>query len=406
MIVDGDAHIVEPTTLWRDFVPSAWHDRIQVQRSPDGHMQGLLFDNEAVFLASNEGNGLEAGFSYGDGMNPGGFRTWPPRNRQFEEADPGGWDPQRRLRLHDQEGIDAAVLFPSIALAFGHLPCDTNVLAVACEAVNRWISAFCSVAPDEFHPVAILPAGDPSLAVKELRRAVKDGHVAGLIRPNPHPNGRMIDDPAYDILWSAAEELDVPMCIHNLADGTGLSNAGVDRSSKFFLRHAAAHPFEAMLAFGAMFKARVFERHPRLRAGYMEAACGWLPFWLERLDEHTEVVAGQFDPPLERLPSEVFREQCVVGCEGDEKMVPYVQEQHGLRSVVWASDFPHFDSEFPLAERILERKDLNEQQRNAVLCDAALHFYKLDQDAIARSNARRRTARPSPTLAGERPAPQ
>src|SRR5262249_38850488 len=151
---------------------------------------------------------------------------------------------------------------------------------------------------------------------------------------------------------SAAEDLDVAMCVHNVADGsTARDNTGVDRSSGFFLRHAAAHPFEAMLAYGALFKSRLFDRHPRLRVGFMEAACGWAPFWLERLDEHTEVVAGQFDPALHRLPSEVFRDQCFVGCEGDERMVPYVQEAIGAESVVWASDFPHFDSEFPLTKR-------------------------------------------------------
>jgi predicted TIM-barrel fold metal-dependent hydrolase len=145
-----------------------------------------------------------------------------------------------------------------------------------------------------------------------------------------------------------------------------------------------------MLAFGALFKARMFDRHPTLRVGFMEAACGWAPFWLERLDEHTEVVAGQFDPPLERLPSEVFKAQCVVGCEGDEKMVPYVQEEHGLNSVVWASDFPHFDAQLPLVQRIVERRDLSDEQRDAVLCGAAVNFYKLDKSAIERSNAARR----------------
>jgi predicted TIM-barrel fold metal-dependent hydrolase len=295
------------------------------------------------------------------------------------------------LEVHDREGIDAAVLFPTVALVLGHLK-DPELSAVACEAVNRWASEFCSAAPDEFFPVAILPAGDPELAAKELRRAVTEGrHVAGLIRPTRHPNGRLIDDPAYDVLWSTAEDLDVAMCIHNVGDGKAGENAGVDRQPGFFLRHAAAHPFEAMLAFASMFKANVFERHPRLRAGYMEAACGWLPFWLERLDEHTEVVAGQFDPPLSRLPSEVFAEQCVVGCEGDEKMVPYVQTEIGLDKVLWASDFPHFDSELPLIKRIMERQDLTDTQRDAVMRQAAAKFYKLDEAAIARSNARRRS---------------
>jgi predicted TIM-barrel fold metal-dependent hydrolase len=393
MIIDADAHLVEPVNLWTEFVPKKWQDKIFLQYHPNGHTRCLVIDDKVVWQAGNEGLGFKKGFSYGDGMNPGGMREWPPHDRFFEESHPGGWDAQVRLELHDREGIDAAVLFPSISLVFGHLGCSPEITAVACEAVNRWSSSFCNAARAEFYPVAVLPVGDPQLAVKELRRAVNDGHVAGLIRPNPHPNGRTIDDPAYDILWAAAEELNVAMCVHNVADGdSSLQNVGVDRSPGFFVRHAAAHPFEAMLALAALFKVRMFDRFPKLRVGFMEAACGWAPFWLERLDEHTEVVAGQFDPPLTRLPSDVFREQCVVGCEGDEKPVPYVQQELGLHSVLWASDFPHFDSEFPLTKRIVERPDLTPAQRDAVLSRTPLWFYNLDEREIERSTAARRSA--------------
>ena len=393
MIIDADGHTVEPVSLWREYVPKKWQDRIFLEFHPNGQARSLLVDGKVAWRAGNEGLGFKKGFSYGDGMNPGGMREWPPHDRPFEESNPGGWDPQIRLQVHDREGIDAAVLFPSISLVFGHLDASPEVVAAACEAVNRWSSEYCKAAPDELYPVAVLPVGDPLLAVNELRRAVKDGHVAGLIRPNPHPNGRTIDDPAYDVLWAAAEELNVAMCVHNVADGdTSTQNTGVDRSPGFFVRHAAAHPFEAMLALGALFKVRMFDRFPKLRVGFMEAACGWAPFWLERLDEHTEVVAGQFDPPLTRLPSEVFREQCIVGCEGDEKLVPYLQDQLGLNSVVWASDFPHFDAEFPLAKRIVERPDLTPEQRDAVLSTTAQWFYNIDGQAIERSIAARRTA--------------
>jgi predicted TIM-barrel fold metal-dependent hydrolase len=401
MIIDADGHLVEALSLWKDFVPEKYRDRIYVEYRPDGLMGRIVIGDWAyhgVDDTDNAKTGLP-GFTHGDGQHPGGFREWPPQGRPFEGAEPGGWNPKIRLEVHDREGIDAAVLFPTVALVLGHLR-DVELSAVACEAVNRWASSFCSAAPDEFFPVAILPAGDPELAAKELRRAVNDGHVAGLIRPNPHPNGRLIDDPAYEVLWSTAEDLDVAMCVHNVGDGKAGENAGVERQPGFFLRHAAAHPFEAMLAYGAMFKARVFDRHPNLRVGYMEAACGWLPFWLERLDEHTEVVAGQFDPPLQRLPSEVFREQCVVGCEGDEKMVPYVQREVGLDKVLWASDFPHFDSELPLIKRIMERRDLSNEQRDAVMRGAAVRFYRLDEEAIERSNARRRSQQPLAGLKG------
>jgi predicted TIM-barrel fold metal-dependent hydrolase len=327
VIVDGDGHFVEPPDLWRQYVPKRWQDRVYIQYATNGQTERLIIGDFVLDSATGEG------FSQADSMNPGGLRHGQPRGRPFEEAAAGGLDPRDRLKVHDTEGIDAAVLFPSIGLLLSHLP-DPDIAVVACEAVNRWSSAYCSVAPAELYAVALLPMTDPELAAKELRRAVKDGHVAGFLRPNPTPTGRLIDDPVYETLWSTAVELGVPLCFHNAADQLSTTNAGANRAKSFFLRHAAGHSMEAMLAFGSLFQSRVFDRYRELRIGFMEAGCGWAPFWLERLDEHTDVIAGLFDPPLTRLPSEVFREQCIVGCEGDERMVPYVQAEFGLDAVI------------------------------------------------------------------------
>jgi len=32
----------------------------------------------------------------------------------------------------------------------------------------------------------------------------------------------------------------------------------------------------------------VLEKFPKLKVAYLESGCGWLPFWLERMDEHWE----------------------------------------------------------------------------------------------------------------------
>ena len=32
----------------------------------------------------------------------------------------------------------------------------------------------------------------------------------------------------------------------------------------------------------------VLDRHPNLRVVIVEAACGWAPYWIERMDHHME----------------------------------------------------------------------------------------------------------------------
>jgi uncharacterized protein len=91
-----------------------------------------------------------------------------------------------------------------------------------------------------------------------------------------------------------------------------------------------------------------------------------------------------------RAPSEIFREQCVIGCENDEPMLPYVQQRFGDDRVLWASDFPHFDAEVPGLVSLRKRTDLTAGEREGVLWRAACRFYKLDHQAIARSVASRR----------------
>ena len=156
----------------------------------------------------------------------------------------------------------------------------------------------------------------------------------------------------------------------------------------FVTEHAMVHPFEMMAAFASLYQGGVFDGHPRLRVGFMEAACGWVPFWLERLHEHWEKF-GWLNG-LKSDPQAIFRERCIVGCEGDESMVPYVQDRFGLQSVIWASDFPHHDSEPPFAAPMLSRTDLSEEQLAGVMRDAAISFYHLDLSRIRTANARRR----------------
>ena len=409
MIIDGDGHFVEPPDIWATHVDPQFRDRIYFQtdagdasqtarswslgrdrgHTPSG--SGRLVERFVVDDVVTTVTSPEMPFTVADTMNPHGILPGRSTHASYEQCHPGGFDPEARLAVHDAEGIDAAVLFPTMGLFVGSIR-GADVAAAFARAVNRFAADYCSAAPDELYAVATLPSQDPDLAAAELRRAVEDdGFVAGWIRPNPTREGnRTLDHPSLEVLWSTAEDLGVPLCTHS--GTTALEpTAGIDRASTFLLAHALAHPFEAMLAFGSLFQGRVFERHPRLRFGFMEANAGWAPFWIDRLDEHYEIMGWMFDPPLDRRPSEIFREQCYVGCESEEPMVPYVQVRFGDRKVLWASDFPHFDCEMPgLVTPMLERDDLTPNGRAGALETGALEFYGLDRTRIQDAAGRRR----------------
>ena len=66
------------------------------------------------------------------------------------------------------------------------------------------------------------------------------------------------------------------------------------------------NPIELMMAFGSMAAGGVLERHPRLRCAFLEGTCGWLPWYLWRLDEAWEKFGPGSEVQISKLPSEYF----------------------------------------------------------------------------------------------------
>ena len=59
-------------------------------------------------------------FGSGDAVTPQGLRQ--PAGKQWDQAQPGGFDPHARIRDMDTDGVDAAVLFPTLGLFNSLIP--------------------------------------------------------------------------------------------------------------------------------------------------------------------------------------------------------------------------------------------------------------------------------------------
>ena len=62
----------------------------------------------------------------------------------------------------------------------------------------------------------------------------------------------------------------------------------------------------------------MLERHPNLRVLFLEAGCGWVPYWLERIEHHLVGPDAYVDVPLPLRADEYFRRQCYVAADSDE----------------------------------------------------------------------------------------
>jgi predicted TIM-barrel fold metal-dependent hydrolase len=212
------------------------------------------------------------------------------RSARWRRPGPGGSDPVARLADMDTEGIDQAVLYPSIGLYFwaldrprgrrGHRP-----------GLQRLAGLVLRRGPGRLFGAAMLPVQDPAAAAAELRRAARRARLpAAFVRPNPCL-GRSLSDRAYEPMWDAAEEVGMPIGIHE-GSSVIVPTLGSDRPFNPLVLHAVSHSFEEMLACAQLIAFGVLERHPDLRVVFLESSGGWVPFWLERLDEQAESFGG------------------------------------------------------------------------------------------------------------------
>jgi predicted TIM-barrel fold metal-dependent hydrolase len=329
--IDADGHVLEPRVAWRD-VPDAFRPRMETDERGLDH---VIVGDDDVFVAKLGQMG-----SPGTDVSTGSRDPVP-----LESARPGAFDAAARLSDMDAEGIDAAVLYPTIGLGFWGIRDAAAATAVA-RAYNDWLAPYCAAAPTRLFGAAMVPFQDPAAATRELRRAAQELRFpAVFVRPNPC-RGRSIVDPVYEPFWSAAEELGVAVGIHE-GFQPAVPPLGNERQPRNILvLHAVAHTFEQMFAFAQLAANGVFERHPGLRVVFLEAGGGWVPYWLERLD-HQVGSYGGYAPEMKHRPSEYFARQCWVSFELDEPTLPLLAPLVGVDRIVWGSDYPHADSTFP-----------------------------------------------------------
>jgi len=286
------------------------------------------------------------------------------------------YTPEEHLRDMAIEGIGIQVLFPTQGLDLMRIR-ETELAVALCRAYNDFVAEFCSRAPDRLAAVAMMPMQDAAAATRELHRAVAERGLVGAMVPAflPHHN---LADRSYDDFYAEAQRLDVPVLVHALGDETE-----IQRFDNFLSVHTVGHPVDIMCAVVTYFVAGVPERFPELRLGFLEAGVGWVPWWLDRLDEEYEFRAHEA-PLLKAKPSEYLKTgRYFFSCEPDERMLGRVVDEIGDDLIIFASDYPHWDGTFPNAVRKLrDRDDLSETSKRKILGENALRLYPALADRV------------------------
>ena len=369
-VIDADRHVLEPSDLYARYLPEKFRGRVRIE----GPNQTVRYvDGEPISDSERRPGRVMQDFGYIFSSS----KRW---RETFADALAAKFDPASNLRDMDREGIDVSVLFPTLGLyIMWRDNIDPELSAAICRAYNSWLAEYCSYDKKRLYGVALIPLQDPARAVTELRHAREKLGLVGIFwRPNKLC-GRTLSSPDYFPIYEAASELGAVVCVHEGAR-TVLPQAGADRYSEFG-RHVACHPLEQMLACLNLCADGVLEKFPRLKVAHLESGCGWVPFWLERMDEHWEHESHGSARTTKEKPSFYFKRQCWVSCEAGEELAPVVVEHVGADYLVVATDYPHSDAigKFPeLTVGALSANDkLSVATRRKILWDNPARLYGL-----------------------------
>jgi len=322
-VIDADAHVYEDTAAWR---------ALEVARP--GWLGFTTSGDQSVYAVEGRPYPIQEGRGVGA----------PVERATNPDAAEGAWNTTARLHDMDTEGIDVQVLYGSFAIGVSTYR-DAGLAAdVAC-AYNDWmLDVVCAAAPDRLKAVAVVPFQDVDRAIDELRRAVDMGAVGVTIPPALGDDN--LDDPSLLPFFEAATDLDVAVGVHG-APGMHLPLPAAGRFANYAQVHTLSFPVDQMVAFTALAMGGVLDRFPTLRIAFLEAGIGWVPSFVYRMREHYEkqheILPGMKSDPRELIE----RGQCYFSFECEEQLLGEYVEHLGDTSIVYASDYPHWDSDFP-----------------------------------------------------------
>jgi predicted TIM-barrel fold metal-dependent hydrolase len=376
-VIDSDLHVIEMGDVYEKYLDDKYRDKmpkylgLSPTNFPHWDVQGQLIPPWAQSA---------------DVVKAQQFLD-APTEHLYKPVRDKGYDAVSTLKAMDAEGIDIGVVYRT----FAHMVVSIDDLEPAyatayCAAFNDWLTDYCNTNSKRLKPAAIVSLHDPELAAAEARRAVeKKGHVGVVLLPMPIKD-RYFNSPECDVLWKEISRLNVPLAFHGTSGGASkdyVTNRFRGKPNFRTQNHACAFPLELMLAMNAMIVGGVLERFPTMRVGFLEGNCGWLPWWLHRLDDQWKKYGGGEAIKLSLKPSAYFTRQCFIGTDVDEELLKTVVEEIGDDNIVMSVDYPHADGPFPNGiKEFLELPGVSLDSKKKIMWQNCLRLYGFSESQL------------------------
>ena len=380
VVISADAHVGEPDAM-RAYMPEKFRDMLpRLESDVNGDFKVTLAGEDLRNSRAKELGRIDL-------------------MKEFRSDPSQGTDIDLRLRDMALEGVDAAVLFPNLGLSISRGSGPAEYHHAWSRAYNDFVWDTFSPWHHRLKPAAMIAVDDIDEMMKEVGRCVRLGFCTLFLPANvPWRPYRL---PAYEPLWSFAEEAGIPLNFHVFSGNLGLHADFVDlgamerdrfdayarvtdeeRDAPEMLNSTVIGMAAGMAPIVELTGSGVLESHPRLKIVITEAECGWLAWVLHAMDQ----MMRQRHLGMKKLklkPSEYFLRQGAVTITDDPVALNNVKFT-GSEVLMWGNDYPHDEGSFPESVPLIQgiRDALGPEAAHHVLCGNAANLYGFDLDRL------------------------
>jgi predicted TIM-barrel fold metal-dependent hydrolase len=346
-IISSDDHAGPPPAQYRDYFDCRYHDEF------DAYMK------ERVSFGSQEDVQLEgevAARFKRDLIEPGRAN--------------GTWDPERRIKELEDEGVVAEVLYPdgirdneipfAGTFGVGRSPYSTELVRAGQRAYNRWLAEFCATHPERMGGLALVQFADVEAAVGEIEWAAEQPGVRGIMVPGINPKLPPYFSTRYDPIWSACVAANLPVNIHTggTAEDLGIVSDPAEMktvmtSGAIFLITMAEACFYAHRPLWFLIAGGVLDRFPELKVAFTEQQADWVPRALGILDFGYQKFPLKGLRGIEHTPSTYWKRQCFVGSSLTSRVEAQMRREIGIDNMMFGIDYPHFEGTWGRTRRFI-----------------------------------------------------
>ena len=293
-------------------------------------------------------------------------------NQFFREVESNLWDPEIRGNECDNYGIDVQVL-STVPVMFSYWAKAEHGLDLS-KLLNDHIASIVADQPRRFIGLGTLPMQEPSLAVSELERCVKELGLVG-VQIGTNINGMNLSDDSLFEVFESAESLNAAIFIHPWY------MMGEKDMSQYWLPWLVGMPAEISRAICSMIFGGIFERLPNLRVAFAHGG-GAFPATIGRIDHGFSVRPDLCAVDNDKLPSTYLGKFWVDSLLHDRTALSYIISKVGMEKIALGTDYPFPLGELEPGSLIDEMEDLSADNKDMLYCRNALNWLGLDNNSF------------------------